>query len=386
MTQPPGPGPDDQPPAPFGRPPTYGPPGRHAQGYQPPPAAGPPPEYYGPPPGYYGPPPGYYGPPQYGQYRPPQYGQHGPPPYGQYGPPHYPGYSFPYVNAPRPGCVPLRPLGLGDILDGAFKVMRRNPKTVLGMSGAVAAIEAVLAAVGVLVALRTLHHELHDLATGSTSGGASFNTNPTQLITNVLGVFMGAILTGLLTVVVTQDVLGRRLTISEAWAHTRPRIWRLLGIAFTTSILSLLGLVLCIAPGVWLWGIWSVAVPACMVEGLGVRASLGRSKRLVDGTFWRVWGIRALGYLITGFAATLISLPFLLGGLIPLWNDFGNSRAQVLFVVLFAVGSLISQTLTAPVQAAINALLYVDLRMRKEGLDIALQQASATAAGPVAAD
>ena len=31
-------------------------------------------------------------------------------------------------------------------------------------------------------------------------------------------------------------------------------------------------------------------------------------------------------------------------------------------------------TFTAPVQAAIDSLLYVDLRMRKEGLDLVLQQ------------
>jgi len=268
--------------------------------------------------------------------------------------------------------------------------VRRNPKTILGLSAGVAVVEAVIGAIAIYVALHTLRHQLHVLATGQTSNNVSFSTNPTQWVGNLVSIFMSAILTGLLTIVVTQDVLGRRMTISQAWAHARPRIWRLLGLVFTTTILSLLGLVLCLAPGIWLWGIWTVAIPACMVEGLGVRASLGRSKRLVDGTFWRVWGIRALGYLITSIASSLLALPFLIVGFVAIWHNFDDSGAQLLFVILFGVGSLISRTFVAPIQAGIDALLYVDLRMRREGLDIALQQsvaaAAAAPAGPVAAD
>ena len=357
MTQPPGPGPgqEEPPPSPFGRPPTFGPPGRHAQGYQPP--SGPPP---GPPPGYYAPGPGYYGPPGY------------PPP------PYYP----PYYYAPRPGCVPLRPLGLGDILDGAFKVVRRNPKVTLGLSAMVGTVEAVISAVSLYASLRALRDI--DFTTG-TSSGISFD--PSRLVTTVIGFLAGGVLTGMLTLVVTQDVLGRRLSLGETWSQVRPRIWTLLGLTFITSIVPTLALFLCIAPGVWLWGIWAVAVPACMVERIGVRRALGRSKALVDRTFWRVWGIRALGYLITTVMGLLIMAPLFILGVVVQFRDWGDSGPTIVSVVLFALASLVARTFTAPIQAGIDALLYVDLRMRKEGLDIALQQAvTAPPAGPVAAD
>ena len=359
MTQPPGPGPDEEPPAPYGRPPTFGPPGRHAHGYQPP--AGPTPGYYGPPPGYYGSGPGYYGPPGY------------PPP------PNYP----PYYYAPRPGCVPLRPLGLGDILDGAFKVIRRNPKVTLGLSAMVAAVEAVISAVSLYASLRALRNIHFGLDTTST-----FSFNPSQLVTSVVGWLAGGVLTGMLTLVVTQDVLGRRLSLGETWSQVRPRIWTLLGLTLVTTIVEALGLVLCIAPGVWLWGIWAVAVPACMVERIGIRKALGRSRALVDRTFWRVWGIRALGYLITTAVGWLIMAPFFILGIVVEFRNWQDNGTTIGAVVLFAVASLIARTFTAPVQAGIDALLYVDLRMRKEGLDIALQQAVLTAppTGPVAAD
>ena len=281
--------------------------------------------------------------------------------------------------------MPLHPLGLGDTLYGAFKFMRRNPKTTLGLSAIVAVVEAVIAAASLFVALHTLRDQFHTIEAGGTTG-PTFSFDPTQWITSFLNLLMGAILTGMLTVVVTQDVLGRKVSLGEAWSTVRPRMWTLVGLSLVTSIVPILGLVLCIVPGVWLWGIWTAAVPACMVERIGIRAALGRSKRLVEGTFWRVWGIRALGVLITTVISGLIVLPFTILGLISFVDNANDTGAQLLFVVLFAVGSLVSRTFTAPVQAGIDALLYVDLRMRKEGLDITLQQAVAAPAGPVTAD
>lgn len=312
-----------------------------------------------------------------------------PPGPGYYGPPGYPPPSpSAYYYAPRPGCVPLRPLGLGDILDGAFKVIRRNPKVTLGLSAMVAVVEAVISAVSLYASLRALRDIHFGVNTPST-----FSFNPSGLITTIVGFLAGGVLTGMLTLVVTQDVLGRRLSLGETWSRVRPRIWTLLGLTFLTAIVPVLGLLLCIAPGVWLWGIWAVAVPACMVEGIGVRRSLGRSKALVDGTFWRVWGIRALGYLITSVMGWLIMAPFFVLGVVVQfrnWDEAGTG-ATIAAVALFSVASMIARTFTAPVQAGIDALLYVDLRMRKEGLDIALQQAvltppAAPPTGPVAAD
>ena len=69
-------------------------------------------------------------------------------------PPQYamtPGVGLPGVGgwgavpqAPKPGVVPLRPLGVGEILDGAISYIRRDPKTVLGVSALIAAAIALL--------------------------------------------------------------------------------------------------------------------------------------------------------------------------------------------------------------------------------------------------
>ena len=105
-----------------------------------------------PPPGSAGPPPGQPGYSQPG-YSQPGYSQpgHGQPGYGYPGP-WQPGYGPPPPGpgprygtaAPKPGVIPLRPLGLGEILDGSFATIRRNPKATLGIAAIVVTISAVI--------------------------------------------------------------------------------------------------------------------------------------------------------------------------------------------------------------------------------------------------
>ncbi|MDT4977001.1 MAG: hypothetical protein QOG98_2759, partial [Pseudonocardiales bacterium] len=195
------------------------------------------------------------------------------------------------------------------------------------------------------------------------------------------------VLSGILAVVVTQDVLGARVTARQALSRLRGRTWALLGLALGITTLETIGLVLLAVPGIWLWGLWAVAVPAMVVERTTIRGALARSRQLVTGMWWRVWGIRALAYLLASLLGIVVSVPFLAlasavtgsGGLLT----SSTSGSPAVYVLIISVGSVLSATLTEPVRAGIDALLYVDLRMRREGLDIVLQQA-ARAAQPAA--
>jgi hypothetical protein len=271
---------------------------------------------------------------------------------------------------------------VGDILDGAFRATRRNPRVMLGLSAGFAVVQVVVTTATSLL----VFHDIGD-ATGSGGGlgiGTALGNDGLQLFALFMTMLLGGVLTGMLSLVVTQDVLGRRMDLAQVWAQTRPRVGTLLGLAVVTSFLSFLGLIACIVTGVWLWGIWAVAIPAGMVERTTVGGALRRSRQLVAGTFWRVWGIRALGWLVLQVVAALISLPFLVlafvaGGGLDAFTGPGGT--PVAFLLIVGLGSLIGATLTAPIRAGVDALLYVDLRMRKEGLDIALQASAVPAGG-----
>lgn len=271
---------------------------------------------------------------------------------------------------PRRGCVALRPLGLADILDGSFRVIRRNPGATLGLSAVLAVIRVAVTAGLQLGAYRTLNSVQLEL-----------------LGTLVVGAALGTVLTGLLTLVVTQDVLGVRISTREVLTRLRGRAWALLGLALVITVLESLALLPLLVLGVWLWGLWAVAVPVLMVERSTVRGALSRSRRLVSGLWWRVWGIRALGFLLASLLGALVTVPFILLASLVTGSGFTatgvNSGVPVAYVLIISVGSVLSSTLTSPIRAGIDALLYLDLRMRREGLDIVLHS-QASPVRPVA--
>ncbi|HEY7146681.1 MAG TPA: glycerophosphoryl diester phosphodiesterase membrane domain-containing protein [Streptosporangiaceae bacterium] len=394
------------------------------------------------------PPPGYgqpgYGQPGYGQqgygqqgYGQPGYGQPG---YGQagYGPPGYgpPGYGSPYGQgtlrpAPKPGVVALRPLTAGEILNGAFSSLRENPAATLGLSAIVLACYGVISTIAVLF-IRAQVGEITLPASGQNLSDAQIHhiefqifaiAVPTLLGVALLQFLVELLLTGLLTTVIGRGVLGRRVSMGEAWRTGRSRLPAVFG-AWLLTWLILVGLTIawvilvailaaagaggfaafvavvggiaafCLA--VWFLVRFSLAVPVVMLEGAGPAGALARSWRLVRRSFWRVFGILLMGLLIVGLSGLVLEIPFNLiarvgGGSGQLFGLIGDSTPVA--VIIAAIGSVVAATVTRPVSAGISVLLYVDLRMRKEGLDLALRTAASgqqpaaggpmTGAGPV---
>lgn len=357
-------------------------------GSQPPP---PPPQY-----GQYG------GPqqPQYGQYggQQPQYGQYGAPQqpqYGQYGQPQY-GPPPQFRLAPKPGVIPLRPLNLGDIFGGTFGTIRGNPGATLGLSALVALIVAIPSI------FTTLALNNADLTTTDESGttvnlGTQLSSSITAIYTAIAGVFLA----GMLTAVVAEAVLGRRISIGETWRKVRGRLLPLLGMTLLVALAAvvLVGVVvgivvlLALAAGtiaavvsgillglgiivvlVWAAIKISLAAPGLVLEGIGPVKALGRSWQLTRGQWWRIFGISLLAQLIVGMISNVVQLPSALI-LVASAGDAGTPSVGALIGV--QVVSVIVSALTAPFTAGVTALLYLDQRIRKEALDVTLMEAAA---------
>ena len=342
--------------------------------------------------------PPYGGAPSYGG--PPSVG--GPPSgYGQ--PP--PGWGARPTEL-KPGVVPLRPLGLGEVLDGAVGVLRRYPRPALGL----AAIVAVVSVLVETLLSTTLLRPLLDLDPNAVGGasqaaledaiGGAFAAGAVAV---VLAVVSGAVLTGALTAVVGKAVLGQAMTLGEAWAAVRPVLLRLVGLSLLTSLivggvvalavatavaLGLLGvggialgvlLVLAsVGAAVYLYVRLSLAPCALVLERTGTRESLRRSSLLVKGDWWRVFGISLLVLVIGIFVTLTLQVPFELLGAGSIGSLFDPTRnvlgARTL--ILSGIGGIITTTLVSPFTAGAQALLYVDRRMRAEGLDVALAAAA----------
>jgi hypothetical protein len=376
--------------------------------------------------------PGYgqqaYGQPGFGQqgYGPPGYGQpgYGQPGQGQqgyrqagYGQPGYgqPGYGYPGYgrSGPEPGGIPLRPLAVGEILSGAFTSIRQNPTATLGLSAILLTCYGIASA-AISLALRGVLNNLH-LSTGQTLTQAQARHVLFQVFAIVLPSFLGLfviaflvelILTGLLTVVIGRGVLGRKVSMGEAWRIALPRLPAILGAVVLTAlcvigpwaVVAVLAVVLAlahlapaaIAVGViggiasicltiWFSVMLSLATPAVVLERQGPARALARSWRLVRRSFWRVLGILLLAGIVVAIASFILQLPFTIIGALAGGSGgvFGLPATQTLAAVIIgAVGSIVAGAVTRPISAGVTVLLYLDLRMRKEGLDLALQGAA----------
>jgi hypothetical protein len=402
-------------PPPPGYPPAGYPPPRYQadpppayQGY-PPPGGGYPPPGYGPPgyppPGGYGPPPGYRPP---GGYPPPGYAPPGYPPPG-YPPPGYgpPGYGPPVAPALKPGVIPLRPLNLSDIFNGAVAYIRANPKATLGLTTVVVVVAQLLALILSVGPLAFTGELQPSLSGEEVSPGVVLGSSASSLAGAGATWLSSILLSGMLTVVVGRAVFGTSITISEAWQRLRPRLLALIGftvlevvgavvlVAVVVLIISGVAvaaggvaaaiagvpLVLALIVGlVYLGMMLSFAPSVIVLERLQIVPAISRSFKLVRNDFWRVLGIRLLGGIVAAVIAGAVTVPFSFGGQILLVSG-SSTLTALIALVLLSIGSAIGQIITAPFSAGVVVLLYTDRRIRAEAFDLVLQTGAAFGPG-----
>lgn len=349
-----------------------------------------------------------FGPPTYGGAPAPAGGQPygGAPAYGQFGPGQ--GYRAPaaFAGAGRPGIVPLRPLGVGEILDGSFRAIRANPKVMFGLSLVVMAAIGLLEGLFLYLTFDTL------MSTTAVPSTGQLIAQSAGTLVGFVGVYIASIvLTGLLLVSVSQSVMGRVATVPEVWAYAKGQVWRLVGLTFLLGVLAVVAVaaavvvlalviaavaqtgdsglvigvllgVLAVLGGTLALAFFSVrlafAPPALMLERIGVLDSVRRSWRLTRGSFWRVLGILLLAWIIVAVISWALMIPLTLG-LAFVGSDPTAYAMSMWPTIVSTVVSVLVSALTTPFMAAVLALTYIDVRMRREGLDVELARAAETA-------
>ncbi|MCF6526388.1 hypothetical protein [Streptomyces sp. JJ36] len=337
----------------------------------------------------------------------------GAPPPGPPGPAGWTAWNAP-PPAAKPGVIPLRPLGVGEILDGAVSTARAHWRTVLGIALGVAILIQLASTVAVGLLLRDntsfealqndpnpSSEEVMDALTGTLS-----STGITLLAT-LIGTVVA---TAMLTIVVSRAVLGRSVSIGEAWREARPQLGRLLGLTLLVMLIVLGAFLVGLVPGlalaltgatvgggvlatfggiagllagVWLWVRYCLSAPALMLERQGVLPALRRSAKLVRRSWWRVFGIQILAWLLVQIVGFIVQIPAsVVGGVVDgrgLDNFLGGEATPTFtwpYLIIVGIGAVISSTLTLPLSAGITALLYMDQRIRREALDLELARAA----------
>jgi hypothetical protein len=328
------------------------------------------------------PPPAAGPPPGYGQY-PYQY-QYG------WGPPPAP---MPKGGSVRTGPLPLHPMTVGDILDGAFKLMKANAKALFTIVAVFTVPLQLIAAFSQRNALggAGFFDVLNDpsVAEAASEQGQSGADIALQLLATLANIVVLPFLAGAISLVVGASYLGQELSAGEALRRTFRRFWALFASWVLVHLLEVSGFVLAIllAVGIGLAadsGVVGVLVgvvgvlagipvllavmalsvmvaPAIVVEELGPVRGIRRSWSLGRRRFWAVLGIALLaGLLSTVIGSTLGFLPQIAALIVGL--EWGW--------LLLALGAILTALVTQPIVAIVATLQYFDARIRFEGFDL----------------
>jgi hypothetical protein len=140
---------------------------------------------------------------------------------------------------------------------------------------------------------------------------------------------------------------GRRdSTVGDLVDATWPVVLPLIGVGILAGIGIGIGFLFLIIPGLILLTIWAVIAPVIVVERSGVMNSFGRSRELVRGNGWQVFGVIFVVFLISA----------VVGGILGAIGA-GISDSVAMRIVF----NLIASTITAPIAALAAATIYFRL-------------------------
>ncbi|MDQ0725897.1 hypothetical protein [Microbacterium sp. W4I20] len=318
-----------------------------------------------------------------------------------------------WTPAPKKGIIPLHPLTFGMLLGKAFAALRHNPKVLFGFA-VVIQLVVVIATAGVMgVVLFTTFSRLETVSPASPdfeavlAGTIAINIIA-GLVVGLTSIAFTAMMQGVVAAEVGFASIGVKATLGMLWRKMAPSFWRLAGFA-SLSVVAVFGLIVivaviigafvagglggsveligvvvlvvilialaCVPLAVWLTTKLLLVPSILVLERARFRDAFVRSWRLTRGRFWVAFGVTFLISAIMGLAMQVVSFPVaMLGGLLgsvvaPTGGDPGAIIGYVATLIAPQILLLVLQAITLVVQSTGSALVYLDCRMRYEGLD-----------------
>ncbi|MCS3842143.1 hypothetical protein [Microbacterium sp. AK031] len=322
-----------------------------------------------------------------------------------------------WTPAVKRGLIPLHPLTFGVLLGKPFATLRHNPKVLFGFAIVIQLVVAVITALVVGAVVFATFLRLESLSPSSPDffpvmwGAIAINAL-VVLAMGFVSLSFTAIMQGVVAANVGHAALGEKPALGRLWRLMRPAFWRLVGWSVMQALAALVlmaviggiialgvmagvggsaeGVGLTVVIGIllvlgmiplWVWlATKLLLVPSILVlEHSGIRAALVRSWRLTRGRFWVAFGVIFLVNLIMGAAVSVVSMPLsllgsLFGTVIAPTGPNDTSGIALYLITALAPQLLIYalQAVTVVVQCAAGVFIYLDCRMRYEGLDHSL--------------
>lgn len=256
----------------------------------------------------------------------------------------------------------LRPLTTGELMDRTFSLYRSHLGLFIGIFA--------------LPHLAVLAFQCWGL-TGEPVGapGANvFQRMPWIYGALFLSRIFAAISTAATVAAVSEVNFDRPVSMIGAFSRVRRQLLGVVGLSLLIALAGYLACMFLLVPGIYLFVMWSLAIPAKVVESKGVLESMSRSSDLTQGRRWRIFVIGVLFALLAIVMNLLLQWPikFATG----LSGDLTFQHVAQGWQVASLAATFMSECLVGPLSAIVFTLLYYDERVRKEAYDLQLMMAT----------
>ena len=277
-------------------------------------------------------------------------------------------------SEPTSGIPPLKPMGLGDILDTIFSLYRQHFRLFLGL---------VIFSVCAELALHLLLDRSEFF----------FDTTfPLGLVIAVIAVAFYIIGVGGIAIISGATYLGEDITIRSVLQRATDKFWQLLGCFFVWSlVIGALALTIIGIPfAIYFTVRWGLFLGTVMFEESTVKQALRRSSELARGAWWQLFGTLLVLLLLSTLVHAIfeISIGFILISA-NVWSDidfieiiewglFGeafDSNTRLFYAISTGI-HLIVYAFSFTVWIIGITLVYLNQRIRKEGFDIEVRASS----------
>lgn len=248
---------------------------------------------------------------------------------------------------------PTRNVSGGRVFERVFATIRHNPGPTIGLAFLIGAVPGLLSTY--------MMRQLQQPAVLSDPNFSMRSFYALTLLSVVLGLVISALTQAALTRATVAESEGRKASMGESIAAGVRVLLPLVILSILLALGVMIGLVFLIVPGVILYVMWSVAVPALVEERRGVFGSFGRSRDLTRGARWKVFAV-LLVVLVVYWLMSAASGIFMVSSM-----DLTNPQAALELPTSFVIVSLIVGTLVNLFWGLVQASLYVELRDWKDG-------------------
>ena len=256
----------------------------------------------------------------------------------------------------------LRPMGVGELLDAAVKLYRQNWKPLM------AVVAFVMVPYSFLQAFATR-------SPGRFRFPSNLQDEPSFDQSSFDRAFVFGIAFGLVTFLLVQPFLagavaraayslylGEDIDVRQVYRVALSLLFPILWVSLLAALGVVIGLILLVVPGIIAAIRFTFGTVVLVIEERRGTRALRRSWDLAKGKFWRILGTILLAQLVASVVGAVVAIPFTISLLAT-----GSSAWP-----LQGLGSAVAAVITTPFVTLVHVLLYFDMRIRKEGFDLAV--------------